>query len=273
MRSLLHVVRGVTDAGKDLPEILPQLTTADIRFRRGQLALIAGQPGRGKTLLALWYAVRCGEPVLYISADSDMGTVANRAAAVLMNKTVSDVKDMRESEAASEVEAELAALTRRLRIDPDPNPTIDGIYEEVLAFVELMGTTPSLIVIDVLMNVHADHDNEWTGMRDAMSAFHTLARESESAVVVLHHTSEDASSPTRPGPMKSIMGKVNQLPELILTVAMDGDHYNVAAVKNRDGSADPKAESPLTVYVDAPSMSLFNTHDQLAMHRSRRTWT
>lgn len=273
MRSLLHVIRGTTDSGKDLPEILPALTAAQIKFRRGQLHLVCGQPGRGKTLLALWYAIKCGEPTLYLSADSDMGTVANRAAAVLMHKTVMDVKAMRETEAVSSVEAELAALTRRVRIDPDPNPTIDGIYEETLAFVELMGTTPSLIVVDTLMNVHSAHDNEWTGMRDAMSAFHTLARESESAVVVLHHTSEEGSSATRPGPMKSVLGKVNQLPELVLTVAMDGDQYHVCAVKNRDGIADPKAESPVTVYVDAPSMSLFSSHQELEMARTRRSWT
>jgi len=43
-------------------------------------------------------------------------------------------------------------------------------------------------------------------------------------------------------------------------------------VKNRDGEADPNAERPVTVYVDAPSMSLFNTRQELDMARTRRQW-
>lgn len=273
MRSLLHVVRGSSAAGQDLPEILPSLTAAGIRFRRGQLALCAGQPGRGKTLLALWYALkiaRQGEPVLYISADSDQGTLANRVAAALMNKTVSDVKQMRESEAVDTIALELAALTRRLRIDRDPNPTLDGIWEEATAFEELLGVMPSLIVVDVLMNVHTELDG-WAGLLDAVQSFHTLARETESCVLLLHHTREEGNA-TRPGPMGGTVGKVNQFPELIMTVAMDGDHYLCAPVKNRDGQADPKAENPITCYVDAPSMSLFSTLQELETHRSRRQW-
>jgi RecA-family ATPase len=272
MRSLLQVVRGTSEAGKDLPEILPNLTAATIQFRHGQLHLICGQPGRGKTLLALWYAIKCGEPVLYFSADSDMGTVANRASAVMLKKTVNEVKEMRQGAGVTLIEDELFELNRRVRIDPDPHPSIDGIYEEVQAYIELFGKCPSAIFIDNLMNVASMADSEWTGMRDAMSAFHSLARETEAAVVVLHHTSEETSKATRPGPMKSIMGKVSQLPETILTVALDGDQYHVAAVKNRDGVADPNAENPITVYVDAASMSLFNSHQELDMHRTRRQW-
>lgn len=272
MRSLLQVVRGTSEAGKDLPEILPALTAAGIRFRHGQLHVIAGQPGRGKTMLALWYAIQCGEPVLYFSADSDQGTVANRAAAVLLNKTVNEVKEMRKSSAVSLVEDELWELNRRVRIDIDPHPSLDGIYEETMAYIELFGKCPSAIFVDNLMNVQSMHENEWTGYRDTMRALHGLARETEAAVCVLHHVSEGDSQPNKPAPMRALMGKVSALPETILTVALDGDHYHVSAVKNRDGEADPKAQNPITVYVDAPSMSLFNTHQELEMHRTRREW-
>lgn len=272
MRSLLQVVRGTSEAGKDLPEILPALSAAGIQFRHGQLHVIAGQPGRGKTMLALWYAIKCGEPVLYFSADSDEGTVANRAAAVLMGRTVGEVKEMRRTEAVMLIEDELFDLNRRVRIDTDPHPSIDGIYEETMAYIELFGRCPSAIFVDNLMNVQAMHENEWTGYRDSMRALHGLARATEAAVVVLHHVSEGDSKPDRPAPMRALMGKVSALPETILTVALDGDKYHVCAVKNRDGEADPKAENPITVYADAPSMTLFNTHQDLEMYRTRRQW-
>lgn len=223
-------------------------------------------------MLALWYAIKCGEPVLYFSADSDQGTVANRAAAVLLNKTVNEVKDMRKSSAVSLVEDELWELNRRVRIDVDPHPSLDAIYEETMAYIELFGRCPAAIFVDNLMNVQSMHENEWTGYRDTMRALHGLARETESAVCVLHHVSEGDSKPNRPAPMRALMGKVSALPETILTVALDGDNYHVCAVKNRDGEADPMANNPITVYVDAPSMSLFNSHQELEMHRTRRQW-
>lgn len=272
MRSLLQVVRGTSEAGKDLPGILPALTGASIMFRRGQLHVVAGQPGRGKTLMALWYAVTCGEDVLYFSADSDQGTVVNRVSAVLMGKTVNEIKEMRKTESVSVIEDELWELNRRVRIDSDPHPSMDDIYDEVLAYIELFGKAPSAIFVDNLMNVQSMHENEWTGYRDTMRALHGLARETEAAVVVLHHVSENDSKPNRPAAMRALMGKVAALPETIITVAMDGDQYHVCAVKNRDGEADPMAENPITVYVDAPSMSLFNTHMDLELHRKRMQW-
>ena len=54
MRSLLQVVGVESPVGHMLPEILPQLTQAQVVFRQAQLHLIAAQPGGGKTLLALW---------------------------------------------------------------------------------------------------------------------------------------------------------------------------------------------------------------------------
>lgn len=272
MRSLLQVIRGTSQAGEDLPEILPALTASTIRFRRGQLHVIAGQPGGGKTLFALWYAVKCGQPVLYFNADSDEGTMANRAGAILLNRPVQGIKDLRGSEAEVLLEDAIHDLTRRVRIEPDPHPSLDGIYEEVQAYVEVFGRCPAAIFVDNLMNIQSTTESEWTGLRDAMLSLHGLARQTESAVIALHHTSENSSRPNYPGPMRSTMGKVNQLPEVILTVARDGDLFHVAAVKNRDGDSDPNAENPVTVYCDAPTMTLFNTRQDLELHRTRREW-
>lgn len=277
MRSLLQVVRGKSEAGEELPPFLPLVNEAGIRFRRGQLHVIAGQPGRGKTLAALWYAIASGVECLYFSADSDEGTIVNRALAVHMRETVNEVKRLRQLDEddprAIELVDNLWDLSQRIRIQTNPSPTLDDIYEEVYAWIEMFGRCPTLIVIDNLSNVSALHDNEWTGLRDALKAFHTLARETLSAVVVLHHTSESVGDPTRPAPMKATMGKVNALPELILTVAMDGPRYHIAAVKNRDGKADPKAEEPITVYVDPETMTLFNSYTELETAKKRREWT
>ena len=273
MRSLLQVVVGGSEAGEELPPFLPLVHEAGIRFRRGQLHVLAGQPGRGKTLAALWYAITSQVECLYFSADSDEGTIVNRALAVHMKETVSTVKKMRafDEDDPAMVDS-LWDLSNRIRIQTNPAPTLDDIYEECYAWIEMFGRCPELIVVDNLSNIQAMHDNEWTGLRDGLRALHTLARDTLSAVLVLHHTSESQGQPTQPSPMKATMGKVNALPEVILTIAMDGPRYHIAAVKNRDGKADPYADDPVTVYVDPESMSLFNTLQDLETAKKRREW-
>ena len=65
-----------------------------------------------------------------------------------------------------------------------------------------------------------------------------LARETNAALLVLHHTSEAFTSGPCP-PRAALQGKVAQLPALILTVNSDDNYLSVAPVKNRYGKADP----------------------------------
>lgn len=281
MRSLLHVVAGRSQAGVDLPEILPALSTATIKIRQGQLHVVAGLPSNGKTLFALWYAISCGLPVLYFSLDSDEGTVSNRASAILTGRTIDEVKRMREGPAVVEIEDALSELTDRVRFDFD-SQSMDDIYEVTESWVELFGDVPSLIIVDNLLNlVGGGGDSEFTGMRDHVNALHGLARETGSAVMLLHHVNASLlNSPSkqlrirqdRPAPAGALMGQVSQLPETILSVALDGDRFWVAAVKNRDGLRDPQAENPIAVAVDASRASLFNDHRALEVARTRREW-
>lgn len=282
MRSLLHVVAGRSAAGRDLPEILPALTEATIKVRQGQLHMIAGLPGKGKTLLAVWYAIKCGLPTLYFSFDSDEGTVSNRAAAILMGKTVDEVKAMREGPAVVEVEDALAELQTRVRFDFSGSPSLDDIYDETEAWVELFGSTPSLIVVDNLLNLRGGSDNEGTAMRDNVAALHGLARETGAAIILLHHVNSSlltSSSPAariyedRPPHFGAVTGQVTQLPESVYSVAMVGDKYLVAAVKNRDGIADSQAQRPITVAVDPSRMSLYNSRRELELARTRLGWS
>lgn len=274
MRNLLHVLNGSSPAGDSLPEILPTLTDNDVTFRRGQLHVIAAVPGGGKTLLALWWALKANVPTLYFSADSDASTIAERAGAIIMDRKTKDVKRMLQSEAAVLVEDAFAEHASHIKFDFDPGPNMQSIEEELLAYCELMGDMPAVVIIDNLMNIHGESDNEWTAMRDAMSALHTLARDTEAAFIVLHHVSENPSEskPDFPAPRRALMGKVSALPELVLTVALSGSNYRIAAVKNRHGAAHPKADTYMTVAVDLAYMSLYNTHGEMEQARTRREW-
>lgn len=276
MRSLLQVVGVESPAGKQLPEVLPLLTASQVSFRQAQLHLIAGQPGGGKTLLALWYAITSKVPALYISADSDSRTIATRAGAIIMNRDVSDVEKIMDTEASVLLEDALADGAGHVRFAFDPAPSLQDIEEEIEAWIELHGSAPVAVYVDNLMNVAAASDNEWTALRDAMSAFHYMAREYETAFIVLHHVSENEkmSKPNYPAPRKALMGKVAALPELVLSVALDSaaNTYKVAVVKNRHGKADPTAEEYITLAAEASKMVLYNSSADLFRARTMSQW-
>ncbi|MEV7908498.1 hypothetical protein, partial [Streptomyces anulatus] len=94
-------------------------------------------------------------------------------------------------------------------------------------------------------------------MRNNMRVIKYLARELNSAALVLHHCAEGEALPEGfPPPRRTIQGKVSQLPALILTVANDGAYMRIACVKNRYGQADPSAQTYVTLKADLARMSL-----------------
>lgn len=260
MKSLVHALHRRRGKGVPLPDRFPLLANAGIRIRRGQVHMVAGQPGSGKSLLSLDYAVNAGVSCLYFSADSDEDTVVNRIGAMRLGMNVSDVEDMRETPAVGMLEDELSRM-QDIRFVYDPTPTLDTINDELDAWEEVYGTgaMPDIIVVDNLINVVCETtDNEWQGLRHLMSALHDIARTTGSAVLILHHTSEGEGNATECQPRKALMGKVAQLPEVILTIALDPEteQFKVAAVKNRSGKADAMARNPIILRVDLPKMRL-----------------
>jgi len=79
-------------------------------------------------------------------------------------------------------------------------------------------------------------------------------------VFLLHHTSEGEGRPELPPSRKSIQGKISQLPEMILTVALDHEtsEYRVACVKNRFAKNSASGADYTTLHADASRMTLYN---------------
>jgi hypothetical protein len=117
-------------------------------------------------------------------------------------------------------------------------PSLTDLDQEVEAFEELWGCSPTLIVVDNLIDIANDGGEEFASMRSTMKELKYLARDTNAALVVLHHTKE--SYPGEPcQPRSALQGMVAQLPALILTVGTDSPGYiAVAPVKNRYGKAD-----------------------------------
>ena len=249
MLTLNKAWSGVTTKATPLPDVWISLKDKHIRFRRGQLCMVAAAPNAGKSMFALVYAIKAERPTLFFSADTDVTTVMIRAAAHISGHSQLTVETNLNSN--PKYYENYFEKSNHIQWVFDSSPSLDDIELEVKAYQELYGVPPELIVVDNLMNVAAETDNEWAGLRAIMMELHDLARNTESCVLVLHHVSEasEYGDGTTPPARRAIQGKVSQLPALILTLGYDplGKILRVAAVKNRFGpnSADGKQYTQL----------------------------
>lgn len=222
-----------------LPDVWKSLVSTDVnvKFRRGQVCMVAAAPNAGKSMFALVYAIKANIPTLFFSADTDTATVMIRTAAHLSGHSQLTVETNLQKNPRHY--QEYLSKMQNIQWVFDSSPSLDDIEMEIKAYIELYGIAPELIVIDNLMNVAAETDNEWAGLRAIMMELHDMARKTEACVLVLHHVSEQSEygSPTMPPPRRAIHGKVSQLPAIILTLGYDPSQgmLRVAAVKNRFG--------------------------------------
>lgn len=243
-----------------LPQVWTDLDSKQIKFRRGQVCMVAAAPNAGKSMFALVYALRAKVPTLFFSADTDTATVMIRVAAALAGHTQQTVEKNLDNN-PKYYDRYLEGMSH-IQWVFDSSPSLDDIELEVKAYVELFGITPELIVIDNLMNVVAEHENEWAGLRQIMMELHDMARKTEACVMVLHHVSEQGEygDTTTPPARRAIHGKVSQLPSLILTLGYSPTEgtLRVAPVKNRFGPMYANANEHVALAVDYATCRIEN---------------
>lgn len=271
MQSLSQSARRRASSGRLLPDISPVLTARGVRVRQGQVLMLAAQPNGGKSMFALWYAVTHNLPTLYISADTDAADTLYRALAMLTGDKVGDIEEAYELGADEAYAPELQRVSN-IRFTFESTPTLEDIGLEVEAFEELWGRPPQVLVIDNLLNiVHGETSGNWGTMLEISSFLHDVARKSGAAVMVLHHTSEAEGKAAFPPPRKAVIGKVSQLPEVILTTALVPNEgvFRIACVKNRSGTHDPSGKSYAEMFAIPERMQLYDNQADAQMARDR----
>jgi predicted ATP-dependent serine protease len=257
-----------------LPTVWKDLEVKDIKFRRGQVCMVAAAPNAGKSMFALVYAIKSKVPTLFFSADTDIATVMLRATAHISGHSQQTV----ENQISYNPDAYADNLENISHIQWvfDSSPNLDDIEDEIKAYIELYGIAPQLIVVDNLMNVAAESDNEWAGLRQIMMDLHDMARKTEACVLVLHHVSEQSEygPGTFPPHRRAIHGKVSQLPALILTLGYDPIDKNlrVAAVKNRFGKHQADGQDYASLFVNFSTCQI-NDADALGRTVLRSNYT
>lgn len=242
MKTLSRSVGRPDIGGEPMATVFRTFDTNQIVFRRSEVSIIAGTPGAGKSTLALALALRMQAPTLYVSADTNAHTMAMRLYSMIEGVSQSEAERIISNE--PDLAKEKLSLAKHIYWSFDSSPSLNDLDDEVTALEETLGDSPALIVIDNLMDISMDGGEEFSNMRSALKELKYLARDTNAAVVVLHHTQESYSGdPCQP--RSSLQGKVAQLPALILTVGQQNGLLGVAAVKNRYGKADASGHSPV----------------------------
>lgn len=217
--------------------------------------MVAGQPGAGKSLFALWHAVewaQMGLRGIYFSADSaELGQASRALAMVMMNLSVKEAEGLLESE--DQWAMENIAKLNNLYWSFEDDLSYENIADEIEAFVELWGVCPDFIIVDNLTDVEGQAEDEWATQRRALKALVQLARKTDAATLVLHHTGEDVREDPCP-PRKAILGKCSQKPALVITVADQGPRRPVAVVKHRYGLSDKSGMTALWFRLDESNL-------------------
>lgn len=259
MKTLTRTVGRPEIGGEPLPSVFRTFDNNQIAVRRSELSMIAGEPGAGKSTLALAMALRMQVPTLYLSADTNAHTMAMRLYSMITGES--------QSEAELAIERDPIGARRKLALANhiywcfDSAPNLGDLDDEVTAIEELLGRSPELIVVDNLMDISMDGGEEFSGMRGAMKELKFMARDTNAAVLVLHHTKESYNSDPTP-PRAAVQGMVNQLPALILTVGQQHGMMAVSSVKNRYGKADPGGNTPVWLQFNPEYMYLADLEEQ-----------
>ena len=257
MKTLKRSINKAEVGGEPLPPAFAAFERAGIILRRAEVTVIAGTPGAGKSSIALAMAARVKLPTLYFSADTNAHTMAMRLIAMAGNMSQAVAEQLLKTN--PEKAHEILLINNHLFWSFESTPTLKDLDDEVSAFETVWGRSPTLIVVDNLMDIAMDGMEEFSGMRAAMKELKYLARDTNACVLILHHTKESFDA-TPCQPRSAVQGMVNQIPALILTIGQqevgDRNYLCVAAVKNRYGRADSTGRTFTMLSFDPACMQL-----------------
>nr|WP_306428149.1 DnaB-like helicase C-terminal domain-containing protein [Brevibacterium sp. 68QC2CO] len=245
---MVQAVRMSATAGKPISVPYGNFSANGVCFRRGEFTLVAAGPGSGKSALMLNMLQRGNghghvHPTVYFSADSGPAQVFQRSATIACNNhgyayDMAGVEQIAKDEGGH---AWLEDLVRQdashIRYSFDSTLTTDGIMDELESYGMVYGEWPEVIVIDNLMNVDAGSGEEFTDLNEASFFLNDLARDTNAAVIALHHVGGQHEDGDKPIPLGGLRGKVSKLPSMILTLHRVEDEMKVSVVKNRAGRA------------------------------------
>lgn len=229
-------------------------------IRQGQLTMVAAAPGTGKSALVQAWLQRGDDEgrknsVFYMSSDTDPVTMWTRAACIVTGYESHEVERMVSEGNDMGLVAEVRKAAGHMEFSFNTSPTDDDIMREIEAYAVKWGAYPEVIVQDNLSNLYAGDGGEFEAMQGNCDFLHGLARQTNAAVVTLHHVTGDYEDGDKAIPLGGLRGKLSKTPETIFTLFRRGQQLMTCPVKMRNGSASAQAQIQLPIVVELGRMA------------------
>ena len=218
-----------------------------VDFRTGDLAVLAGAPGGGKSLLATNWAWRSNDPILYIAQDSP-NSVRARLVALALDETYDDIIDEDQRDHwTTKVEPVVQGERPELIVVAGAH-TVDMIEEQIIALTEWLMVSPKLIIIDNMMDLRAGTaatENAFYG--EVLPALKQMAIKKDVGIMLLHHVTRSGDAGKKHGQGTSRL----RMTDLLFAGEREARHvwatYQgwgkrelwVQILKQQDGQAEP----------------------------------
>lgn len=261
MQTLLQAQARSGEAGAPIYSPIKGLKKDNVHIRRGQLSMIAGGSGSGKSALMQAIA-HFGDGsgsvnhYLYVSSDSGPEVMYPRAASLSTGMTSEAVRKRIKEGRTAEIDAAIAVHHGHVKYTFPEKITRDGVEGELSAHVELNGCYPEVLVIDNLVDMTPEDDaDEFRAAADELAWLKGVARKTGMAVIALHHVTGEHSNGQAPIGLNGIRGKVDKHQGLIMTIHRPHDgEMRVSVVKNRNGKVDASGRYWVPLNVDLDRM-------------------
>ena len=236
--------------GESEPDVLPtgfiDLDAILHGFRPGQLVIIGGRPGMGKTAFGLELALRAAiaekTRVLVFSLEMSVEELAERALASLSGVNLSRLQGGELMRREAEKVAQAAAGVREAELVFDANPA--AMVTDIAAAARR--ERPGLIVIDYLqlMTTGRNQENRQAEVSEISRGLKLLAREAEVPVVALSQLSRNLENRHDKRPQLFDLrdsGAIEQDADIVIFVHHDtpgfaeGTVVEVIVAKHRNG--------------------------------------
>lgn len=253
MRVLSRAVKRMEHAGEAIPMPFKSWRDAGIDFWRGDLGMIAGPAGVGKSTVALTIGVQAKIPTLYFSADSSLATQSLRIIAMTSGVPFKIISDRFEEQGPAFWDDpwvnEHVANGAHIKWNFNPSPNFDTFDEECAVFNEVMGEPPGLIIIDNAFDFDFDSGDENQSLRQLAIQLKKTSRELNASVILLHHIAPSYVYTSPCPPLNALHGRISQTPSVVVTLEQSTDGYLMAAAaKVRNGAMDRHGMRP--IYMD-----------------------
>lgn len=259
MQSLTQARQKNTSAGEPIYCPVRGLNEKGTFFRRGQLTMIVAGPGSGKT--ALFHAILhhgngngLTNSAMFFSADSGPDVIWQRAASLSTGYTGEEVNQMLATGNHESLDQAVRTKSSHIKFDFTSSPSMEHILTEVGAYADIYGAYPEVIVMDNLKDLYVGLEDEFRSLEEGCMFLKDLARQTNAAVITLHHAGGAFEDGTVAIPMSGARGKVSKTPAVMVTISRIGEEMRLATVKNRTGKADATGKSYVPVRSDLGRM-------------------